>query len=397
MTGQFEWGAAVLEDALGCPGPSVPDDRAWALGLYGWLLANGPDMTAARAAVDQAKQLLAGAEDPFVEAVVLATWTMVAYFEGDLDAARDAGDDAVAAARASGDGWATAIVELVRGEILQADGSAAEAAAALASAARGFEQVGDDFTLSITLGETADGHEQVGDLDRAADALLEAVAVAERSGSAAHTVALRASLANLEILRGDLDRAEQLHLEVIAALDGQPYQWIRAISWNGLAMIERRRDDPDAAERWLDLAWRLRRTETVPHMRGLVLVARGYTADLRGDAATALSLQRAGLDVHLALGAPRAIAYSLEGVAGALAAGDDDPHHELAARLLGHADALRRSSGGPMPAAERFDVDRAEGRSRARLGDGRFAELHAAGAGAALDVLLADLGALPSD
>jgi hypothetical protein len=40
-----------------------------------------------------------------------------------------------------------------------------------------------------------------------------------------------------------------------------------------------------------------------------------------------------------------------------------------AAELLGAADAMRRRSGGPMPAPERFDVDRAERRAREKLDD----------------------------
>jgi hypothetical protein len=51
-----------------------------------------------------------------------------------------------------------------------------------------------------------------------------------------------------------------------------------------------------------------------------------------------------------------------------------------AARLLGLADAMRRRSGGAMPPAERFDVDRAERRARATLGDAAFSSAFATGA-----------------
>jgi hypothetical protein len=63
-------------------------------------------------------------------------------------------------------------------------------------------------------------------------------------------------------------------------------------------------------------------------------------------------------------------------LAGALALRGDAEH---SARLLGAADALRRRSGGPMPAAERFDVDRAERRARQALGDAAFEVAFAAG------------------
>ncbi len=394
MTGQFEWGAAMLDDALGCPGPTVPDDRALVAGMYGWLLSNGPELDTARAAADEALGLLVAVDDPWVGTVVSTTCVMVAYFHGDIDAAHRIFAEAAAAARDADDPSTLALVDLVRGEVLQASGTVTEAAGAFAAAASGFERVGDDFLLSVTLGEAADVHEQLGEYDPAMELLRRAVRVAEQSGFSSHTLALRASMANVEMLHGDLDAAERRHHEVIEALDGKPFQWLRAISWNGLAMIARRRDDPDAADRWLDLAAGLRRTATVPHVRGLVLVARGYTADLRGDARTAYAHQRAGLDIHVELGSPRSIAYSLEGVAGALAAGGDPSGHELAARLLGHADSLRRSVGGPMPAAERFDVDRAERRLRRHLGDDRVGVLLVEGADEDLSSLLAALDRL---
>ena len=108
-----------------------------------------------------------------------------------------------------------------------------------------------------------------------------------------------------------------------------------------------------------------------------LLVARGYSADLAGDADLALVAQHEALGVAQRFGATRAIANAVEGLAGALAINDDP---QTAARLLGAADALRRRSGGPMPAAERFDVDRAEHRARQALGDAEFAGAFGAGA-----------------
>jgi len=111
-------------------------------------------------------------------------------------------------------------------------------------------------------------------------------------------------------------------------------------------------------------------------IHSIVLVARGYSADLAGDAEAALVAQHEALVIARQFGAIRVIANAAEGLAGALVlCGDADS----AARLLGAADALRRRSGGPMPAPERFDVDRAERRARDQLGDG-FAAAFATGA-----------------
>jgi len=393
VTGQFELGAQMLDDALGCPGHGRPADRALALAMYGWLLANGPDLERARSAADEALLLLADVDDGWVETLVLACWMMVSFFLGDLDAVRSTIDDARAAAARADDPWSSAMVELVRGEILDMTGDGEHADEAFATAAAGFERVGDHFAYSICLGEAAAVAGARGDYDRAAGLLARAIESAESKGFSSHPIALRASLANVEILRGDLLLAERMHLEVLEALEGQPFQWLRTISWTGLAMIERRRGDAAAAQRWLDEAWELRRTQKVPHMQALVLVAQGFTADMRGDGATALALQLRGLDISLEIDNPRGVAYSLEGVAGALAALDGAQVADLGAQLLGRADAIRRRSGGPMPAAERFDVDRAEARLRGRLGPAAFERAVAAGADASNDELIAAVGA----
>jgi hypothetical protein len=80
-------------------------------------------------------------------------------------------------------------------------------------------------------------------------------------------------------------------------------------------------------------------------------------------------------------------------MAGALAIAPDPSRHEVAARLLGAADALRRRSGGAMPPAERFDVDRAERRARAAIGDQAFDDAFADGARCDVDALLAGITA----
>jgi hypothetical protein len=129
--------------------------------------------------------------------------------------------------------------------------------------------------------------------------------------------------------------------------------------------------------RCIDVAMALPRSSQTPLMLTSLLVGRGYSADLAGDAEVALAAQCEGLTVALSFGSTRAIANAVEGLAGALALhGDAD----AAARLLGAADALRRRLGGPMPAAERFDVDRAERRAREALGDSAFDTAFAAGA-----------------
>jgi hypothetical protein len=133
------------------------------------------------------------------------------------------------------------------------------------------------------------------------------------------------------------------------------------------------------------------RSREVPIVRAMVLASRGYTADQRGDADAALRDQLEGLDVSVAHGMPRAVANAMEGVAGALALSTDRGDHDLGARLLGAAHAIRLRSGGPMPSAERFDVDRAHERCRGALGDAAFDAAFDRGVATPVDGLVAEV------
>ena len=201
--------------------------------------------------------------------------------------------------------------------------------------------------------------------------------IAEDVGFSVRGLATRSRLANLEILRGNLALATSIHERSLDARSGPIPQWVHAITLLGLANIARRRSDPAAALRYIDEGMSLPRSLKIPLMRSSLLVARGYSADLAGDCDLALAAQHEALEIALELGAARVVANAVEGLAGALALRGEA---ETAARLLGAADSLRRRSGGSMPAAERFDVDRAEERARTTLGDPAFEAAFDAGA-----------------
>ncbi|MFE5804890.1 hypothetical protein [Streptomyces sp. NPDC056491] len=106
----------------------------------------------------------------------------------------------------------------------------------------------------------------------------------------------------------------------------------------------------------------------------LILAQLGYVAEMRGDAPLAESLHRDGLAAGRRPGDPRALVLALEGLAGARSvAATMGDRASGAAALLGTAAALRESLGTPLHPAERHDVDRAEARLRAALGEEAFA------------------------
>ena len=395
MAGDLDGGSAMLSDALTCSGDTEPELRAIGLGMYGWLAANGPNVESAVAITSEAAGMLDHVSDPWVRGIISNTHAMAQFFAGRIDAVERSLPEVKEAAESSGDPWVIAITQVVTGEILQFRGEALAAEQVFVEAARTFDQVGDQFASAIAMTEASEIAEQFGHYDRAAALLERGIEIAADVGFSSHPSAMRARLGNIEILRGNLDLAEQHHRSLTDDPIAAGVPWLQAMSRFGLSMIARRRGRLDEAEEHLDAAWQIPRTRAVPYLRALLLVGRGYLADQRGHGTEALEFQRQALGIAEQLDAPRGTAYALEGCAGAYALAVDDDAVRLGARLLGHADRLRRDGGASMPAAERFDLDRAEGRLRAALGDDFDTEF-ASGTAADTSTVIAAVNAAPS-
>ena len=377
MAGELEVGGNLLAEALGCSGPTEPELRALVTGLHGWLVANGPDVERSVAITSDAVGMLDRVVDPWVRAMITNTHAMAMFFAGRIAAAEQMFPEIQRASSESDDPWVIAITELVSGELLQFRGDSIGAERALMEAARLFDEVGDQFAYALTITEASEIAEQFGHYERAAQMLERGIAIAEDVGFSSHPTAMRARLGNIEILRGNLDVAERLHRSLVDDAMAAGVPWLQAMARFGLSMIARRRGDFVEAREHLDVAWAIPRAQTVPYLRSLLLVGYGYLCDQTGDYAAALGHQMAALETTERLDNPRATAYVLEGIAGAFALSGDDDLHRLGARLLGRCDRMRRDLGVAMPAAERFDVDRAEGRLRELLAtdfDAEFAE-----------------------
>ena len=394
MVGQVDQGSVALEDALSCPGPVEPELRAIVLAHYGWLSANGPNMAIALDATEEAFALVAGTTDPWTETFVTITRIMSLFFGGRRDQLQELLPIAEEASRRSTDGWSAAIVALVRGVVAQFDGDPERTEQSLWEAVRRFEAVGDEFSLAIALTEASEIVEMYGDYDAAHDMLARGIDLSERVGFSVKLLAMRVRLANVETLRGNVERAEQMHLDLLAEIADEALPWLRTMSYIGLATIARRTQRPERATSWIEQAWAISRYRDAPIIQALVLVGRGYTADLLGHHELAVDHQRHGLAIALAHSTPRGLANSMEGMAGALRSPPTRTSTLSAARLLGAADALRRRSGGAMPPAERFDVDRAERRARRSMGDHAFEVEFAIGAGSDVQEVLDAVSAL---
>ncbi|MFE1592404.1 BTAD domain-containing putative transcriptional regulator [Nocardia sp. NPDC058705] len=233
-----------------------------------------------------------------------------------------------------------------------------------------FARAGDRWGQGIAgflLGSYA---EVTGDLDAAREHHRTALSTAEELGLWTEVGERLTSLGRLALLRGELEHSTELHEQARRLAVEQGHLVGEESAVLGLGLVARRRGDLRAAREhlgaWLD--WHLR---SGSHFgAALILTELGFTAELADDTDEAERLHLRGLDSALHTGDPRAHALALEGLAGSRSLAGHSAH---AAQLLGAADTLRRSTGAPLPEAERGDVDRIEARIIADIGADRFA------------------------
>jgi predicted ATPase/DNA-binding SARP family transcriptional activator len=236
-----------------------------------------------------------------------------------------------------------------------------------------FGELGDRWGELQTVSPLAALAEIKGEYDEAARLQREGLRLARELALETEVSARLSGLGRLALLARDWDKGRRLHEQArrIAAEQGHKYGEIH--SEMGLALGARRSGDLDAAEAHLlhirdgyaDVS-----SEAGDH---LLLAELGFIAELRGDADQSVRHHLQGLDVARSLGEPRALALSLEGLAGAATLRACGPAAECAALLLGAADAARRAVGAPLPSAERGDVDRVTAEARTVLGGAAFA------------------------
>ncbi|MEU0490220.1 BTAD domain-containing putative transcriptional regulator [Nocardiopsis sp. NPDC006139] len=249
-----------------------------------------------------------------------------------------------------------------------------------------FTDLGDRWGQALASFLLASRAEPAGDLDAAERHHREALGTAEDLGLWTEVGERLTSLGRIALLRRDLTRSAELHERArrVAAEQGHVVGEESAVL--GLGLVARRRGDLAAARThlgaWLD--WHLESGSDFG--AALILAELGFAAELDGDAAGAEDLHLRGLAAARRTGDPRALALALEGLAGARSLAGRAGH---AARLLGAADALRRSVGVPLPDAERDDVARIEDRIRRALGAEGLARETARGAVEGTEALLA--------
>ncbi|WP_371543626.1 winged helix-turn-helix domain-containing protein [Streptomyces sp. NBC_00554] len=243
-----------------------------------------------------------------------------------------------------------------------------------------FGELGDRWGELQTVSPLAALAEIKGEYEEAARLQREGLRMARELGLEAEVSARLSGLGRLALLARDWDQGRALHEQARRSAAEQGYRYGEIHAEMGLALGARRSGDLDAAQAHLlhirdghaDVS-----SEAGDH---LLLAELGFIAEVRGDAGQSVRHHLHGLDVARSLGEPRALALSLEGLAGAASLGGPGMPAECAALLLGAADAARRGVGAPLPPAERGDVDRVAAAARAALGGPAFTEAFECGA-----------------
>ncbi|ATY98262.1 MULTISPECIES: BTAD domain-containing putative transcriptional regulator [Streptomyces] len=363
---------------------AVARTTAWLAGVRLAIYGSGDP----RATYEAALRPYAEVDDPAGRA--RAQWFLAShlYGIGDVAPSEELVGRALEGFRSLGDDWGTAAAlgsrtyhAKLRGDFaaVRRDG---EQSLAL------FRELGDQWGQLQAMVPLQTLAEAVGDYAYAGRLYRDGLRMAEALGLWREVAFQLSGLGRLALLTGDLPGARDLHERARRLAAEQSDMFGEQYAEVGLGLGARRTGELAAAEahmrRVLDLH---RRMGYAPGAPPLILAELGFVAELRGDAAEALRLQREGLAVARATGDPRAVALGLEGLAGAeLLAG----RAERAARLLGAAAAARESVGVPLPEGERYDIDRISAGTVSILGRAAFEAAFAAGGGPAEDALSPD-------
>uniref|UniRef100_UPI000517203E ATP-binding protein n=1 Tax=Streptomyces sp. NRRL S-623 TaxID=1463916 RepID=UPI000517203E len=380
-------GASAPVSGSGAPSPAAtptapsPGCAELALLHTAFALLTGDHTAAAMTTDGPARPATADAiPDPVRRARALWLCAYGLFSAGDTAGSGELNARALALFTAAEDRWGTAAALGLRATLALVRGDLAGLGRDGLRSALIFRELGDRWGELQTVSPLAALAEIKGAYEDAERRQHEGLRMARELGLEAEVSARLSGLGRLALLARDWDRARDLHEQARRIAAEQGYKYGEIHSGMGLALGARRSGDLDRAEAYL-LHIRDGYAEVSSQAGDHLLLAElGFVAELRGDARGAASHHLAGLEIARALAEPRALALSLEGLAGAAALPGRATAAAGAAVLLGAAAAARRRAGAPLPPAERADVDRITVAARAAMGADAFSEAYARGA-----------------
>ncbi len=356
MGGRIDDGWRWIHAALALGEPEMPSRRVFALAWAGTVgIAHDSERALAYGAegVEQARVL--GDDTAIAVATMLHATALSDSFHR-TEAAAALFEESRRGFQRVGDDWSLAMAAFVRGALRLAKADLDAALPGFEEAAARFGKFGNVWARSTALQHVAVLTAVRGRYDQAEVALRQAISGLNAVGATGLSSSLTARLAYINALQGRLDEADTRSREALADAEEQRYVPTLALAYNLRGITLRRRGLLDEAEQchWDALA--LYADRAAPVGRSLSLASLGYIAELRGDDAAAEQHHVASLDAARDAGDVRAQALALEGLAGVASLRGDDGS---LGRFLGAAAALREATGGPVVEAERADIERA--------------------------------------
>ncbi len=370
LRGYFSEGREWLEGILSNGrATSVPAKAKAAYGA-GALASLQGDYGRAEALNRESLRLYRELGDTVGIALSLNTLGFVARNQGEYSRARTLLEESLTLSRESGHTWVQAEALNILGVAARRQGDHGRATVMFEESQALWRELGDKWGLAFSLGHLGVVARLRGDYEKARALHEESLALRRQLGDRRNIATALNSLGVVARHLGDYRHAETLleeSLDLFRELGDKPS--IAATLCN-LGFVEYHRGDDGRAAALLQESLVLFREQEDKLNSAVALCNLGFVAFHQGDYNRAAALHRESLGMYLELGNESGIADCLAGQARVAAAREQA---ELAARLLGAAEALRKAKGMPLPPSDRADYERDVAATRAHLSADAFA------------------------
>ena len=274
------------------------------------------------------------------------------------------------------DAFPSRVPDLLYGKVLRAHvvllsalGNFDEALASCEQAVELQRTIADDAGLGASLTSLGIILQFRGEYDRAQDAHAESLGIRRRLGDEVGVATSLSNLASVAFSRNDLARSAALGDESVAIYRRLGHESGVAHALMKIGLVAAAERNYERAEELFSECLRMQRATGNIGSSHYSLVNLGAVAHRRGEYKLALTRFNEALDVLDSIPNKSSLAKTLEDLAATIAALGDPSR---GARLLGAADALRRTIRFPVFPSERAEYEAEVAEIRATLGDESF-------------------------